>query len=80
VNHLKGGQELEDNRVVLFADDSPSSEKARAILREKGIKFSTMPSSGVNIPAARLGSGVFYGLAEISRLAADIEKVRADPW
>ncbi len=67
---------MEDERVVLFADDSPSSEKARAILREKGVKFSTMPSSGANIPAARLGSGVFYGLAGISRLAADIEAAR----
>lgn len=63
----------EDNRIIFYSDNSPTSERARAILVEKGISFFTLPSSGANLPAARLGSGVFYGLTEITRLATDME-------
>lgn len=67
---------MDDERIVLFADNSPASERAREILHEKGVQFTTLPSSGANLPAARFGSGVFYGLAGISRLAADIQAIR----
>lgn len=61
--------------VRLFVDDSRESQEAWKILRELQVNLQTVPSSGVNLPAAELSDMMFYGLPGIIQLASQLARV-----
>lgn len=60
---------MEKTVIHLFVDDSAESKEAKSILDTAGVRYVSLPSSSVGLPAALVGHQLHTGLSEIWKLA-----------
>ena len=61
-----------EQELVVFVDESASSEEVLALLRKMGVSFTTVKAAGTTVPTARFGTTSYIGVRDIGILASSL--------